>query len=295
MIRVRNVLCPLDFSSETLPEIELGVEICRHFDARLVLEHNFDPRPPNFLSVSWMWSEEKEESELEKQEVAQRQLKEVFGKIPAGIRFEGKLTRGPVDEALLLLAKQIPADLMIMASHGPSTSEHQSVTERIIVDAPCPVLTIPSGGQPRKLLEGDPGEDGLPVVVPVDFSEHSLAGLHQAFDLAQHLPFHLHLFYVEPQSGETAQVEADLKRLRGLVPEWLRDRVETHVSTGEPRKEIVALADREGAVAIVMGTHPKGGLRRLLGGSHCRELLHASHCPVWFVPVAAAREAEATS
>ena len=41
MKSIRTVLCPLDFSTPELPEVQLAVKICQTFDARLVLEHNF--------------------------------------------------------------------------------------------------------------------------------------------------------------------------------------------------------------------------------------------------------------
>lgn len=281
---IRTVLCPLDFSAPEQPEVQLGVEICRTFDARLVLEHNFDPRPPNFLSVTWMWSEEKESTEQEREVSAQLRLQEVLNKVPPTLRPEGKLTRGPVDEALLYLARELPADLMVMATHGRSNAEHQSLTERIIVASPCPVLTLPAGQEAQPFLGRDPSVSGSPVVVPIDFSSHALNGLQYAFELARWLPIHLHLLYVEADRDQDPSMAESLNRLRGLVPAALQDRVETHVGRGDPIVETVTLADREEARALVLGTHPKSALRRWFSGAHGCDLLHASHCPVWFVP-----------
>ena len=40
MLSVRTVLCPVDFSSATPRQVELAVDLCRAFGARLVLHHN---------------------------------------------------------------------------------------------------------------------------------------------------------------------------------------------------------------------------------------------------------------
>ena len=57
-MEMRTVLCPVDFSGRSGRELSLARDVCREFGARLVLEHNLDPRPPSFLTVTWMWSED---------------------------------------------------------------------------------------------------------------------------------------------------------------------------------------------------------------------------------------------
>ena len=43
---IHTVLCPTDFSPLSQRAVSLAARICRRFGARLVLEHNLDPRPP---------------------------------------------------------------------------------------------------------------------------------------------------------------------------------------------------------------------------------------------------------
>ena len=79
--------------------------------------------------------------------------------------------RRPGGLIVLSLAERIPADLIVIGSHGWSTEEHASITERIIAGAPCPVLSLHEGGEwtePLRLVT----VGGAPprVVVPTDFS-----------------------------------------------------------------------------------------------------------------------------
>jgi len=120
--------------------------------------------------------------------------------------------------------------------------------------------------------------------VPVDFSAHAINGSRYAFDLARWLPLELHLLHVEAEDEAAAEGTHIQGRLRALVPAALQERVETHVARGDPVLETVNLADSENAMVVVLGTHPKSALRRWFFGAHGHELLHASHCPVWFVP-----------
>ena len=51
-MRVETVLCPIDFSSLSDRELQVAVEICQTFGARLVLHHNLSPGTP---SVARAW------------------------------------------------------------------------------------------------------------------------------------------------------------------------------------------------------------------------------------------------
>jgi nucleotide-binding universal stress UspA family protein len=66
-----------------------------------------------------------------------------------------------------------------------------------------------------------------------------------------------------------------------------RDRVSSETAFGEPGQEILAAAERHESELVVMGTHNRGGVRRLLLGSVAREVLRGAACPVVVVPPSA--------
>lgn len=49
---------------------------------------------------------------------------------------------------------------------------------------------------------------------------------------------------------------------------------------GEPAPEVLRLAEKEDVELIVMGTHGRTGLKRLLMGSVAEEVVRESNCPV---------------
>jgi nucleotide-binding universal stress UspA family protein len=60
---------------------------------------------------------------------------------------------------------------------------------------------------------------------------------------------------------------------------------QTGTVEGIPGDEIVDYATKIGADLIVMGTHGRGGLRRVLLGSVAEKVLRAACCPVLVVPI----------
>jgi len=127
-MQIRTVLCPIDFTELSDRAMRLAVEICQRYGARLVFHHNLDVRPPNYLSVAWMWSETHEAEEEEKAAKVPERLEEIFDRVPPAIQYEARVTRGPMDTSLLYLARELPADLIVMGSHGWTDSAHRSLT-----------------------------------------------------------------------------------------------------------------------------------------------------------------------
>jgi len=83
-----------------------------------------------------------------------------------------------------------------------------------------------------------------------------------------------------PDSGHPDRAEAIKQRLRELYAPNRPIDVEYRVQEGDAAAEILRLAVEVGANLIVMGTHGRRGLSRLMAGSVATEVLHKSHCPV---------------
>jgi universal stress protein A len=293
---MNTVLCPVDFSPLSERALQLATRVCQLTGARLVLHHNLDVRPPNYLSVSWMWSEEHEGGEEKHAEETQERLQELFEKIPPELAPEAKLTRGPLETTLLFLARQLRADVIVMGSHGPTNPAHSSLTEKIIIQAPCSVLTVGESYDPEASIAEGRAVSDLPVLVPTDFSKRSISALRFAFDMASMMPHQLHVaHFLSPANGaliEGAHAE-DLKhvqeRLAAFVPPHLVDRVTFEAGVAEPVKGILEKAQELDALFILMAAHGKGPFTRYLFGNTTVGVLHGAECPVWFVPDRVAR------
>ena len=140
------------------------------------------------------------------------------------------------------------------------------------------------------------------IVVATDFSESSLVALETAYDLALQGSHTVYLVHVmEPYlvtgdptgmlhpSVEKTYREAQ-ERLKGLIPEeWNVDRANALVVRSlvlphsSPAQAITLVAADKDADLIVVGTHGRKGLTRMLMGSTAESLLRRSPCPVLVV------------
>jgi nucleotide-binding universal stress UspA family protein len=83
-------------------------------------------------------------------------------------------------------------------------------------------------------------------------------------------------------------LDEQVKRLQEIEV----DIAEPHLRSGEPDREIVALAEELGAGLIVMGSRGLGGVRRALMGSVSDGVVRHAPCPVMVVRSEKERSAE---
>ena len=298
MSEIKTILCPLDFSPVSEVELNLATQLCERFGARMILQHNIDDVPPIYLANAWMYSETHMYPEEEQEARASRLLGAMLEKLSKSMKCEGRITFGRLEDSILQLAGQFSADLIVMGTHGPSSAEHVSCTDRVLAESPCPVLTTRETASVLPDLRS--GASLQTVVLPMDLSEHSLHALEYALSLMDVLPFTLHLLHVEAplaledlralahslhfQEERRHRTSASLDRLKPLVPTKYLSHVKFEVRMGSVVDEIVAYAQSVSTTLIVMGAHPKNVLDRLIFGVNSQGVLHRSPCPVWLVP-----------
>lgn len=150
------------------------------------------------------------------------------------------------------------------------------------------------------------------ILVPIDFSPSARAALEYAGYLAGRLGAAvevLHVFeppgYVGPDTlalvpitagqhdfAQTrAEVERQVQQFLAQTPGLPATRA-VRIESGEPSDTILRVAGEGGADLLVMGTHGRTGLSRLLIGSVAEAVLRRAACPVLTlrVPSKGARE-----
>jgi nucleotide-binding universal stress UspA family protein len=126
------------------------------------------------------------------------------------------------------------------------------------------------------------------VLFPTDFSPANEACLRVAGALAQQRGATLVLLHVaQPPmtygpglAVPTADATQWTRSLEAVSPPQADVPCERLVVVGNPAAEIVDLAEREGVEMIVMGTHGRTGMGRLLMGSVAEEVVRRAPCPV---------------
>jgi len=134
------------------------------------------------------------------------------------------------------------------------------------------------------------------ILHPTDFSEQSRPAFDLACSLARDYGATLVVAHVAPPPlalptegvvlgpvfEDTAELRARLEQVRPADP---RVAVRHRLTIGPPAEEILAAAEEEKADLIVMGTHGRGGLSRVLMGSVAEAVLRKAPCPVLTVRV----------
>ena len=141
------------------------------------------------------------------------------------------------------------------------------------------------------------------ILVPVDGSEHSFRALDEACELARAMHATIVIFHVVSTAkaarlacGEPSLVAGSFDVLRqagNAVTAEAREhaclmlpagRIEVQTVLGEPIDEIVNAANNGSATWIVMGSHGRTGLARMLIGSVAEGVLRHASVPVMIVP-----------
>ena len=130
------------------------------------------------------------------------------------------------------------------------------------------------------------------VLFPTDLSDTSNLALQYAVDFAQasggrllivHVQEPIHplvggeLAYMPTLETDPEQLAATLQKIVPADPQL----VYAHqLVQGDPATEIIKLAKAEHADLIVLGTHGRTGISRLLMGSTAEEVMRRAPCPV---------------
>ncbi len=135
-----------------------------------------------------------------------------------------------------------------------------------------------------------------PVVVPFDFSEHSELALRQAVSLVESTQ-QLHVLHVLPfliptEPGvvwatidDAHRIQHALETLKEAVDKLGVSGAELEVRLGDPGQIACDRAEELGAELIVVGSHGRTGLTRMLLGSVAERVVRLAHCQVLVVKV----------
>jgi len=194
-----------------------------------------------------------------------------------GVALETRISRGvSVFSTILDEAEEIQPDMIVMGRYGRTGLARLlvgSVTARVIGHSPFNVLVIPKGATVS--FER--------ILIASDGSPYSQAAFAEALALARRQECRLFAVSVATEEGEiprakeivhqmlTAANQAGLP-LQGSVPQ------------GQPADNgIIQVAIDNEVDLIVMGSHGRTGLKRLLMGSITEQVIGQAPCPVLVV------------
>ena len=197
------------------------------------------------------------------------------------------LEQGEPFERIVHVADEENCDLIVLGRSGFSHLERElmgGVTARVIGHTDKQVLIVPENSQ----------FDLSNILVATDGSTNSESALDHAYSVAKDNGSKLTAVKVVPSDEEMIalapehirhMVEKSQGYLDSLEDKYGHNgmRLNTFVREGEPHDQITKLANDLNASLIIMGTHGRKGLSRLLMGSVTERTIGYANCPVMVI------------
>jgi nucleotide-binding universal stress UspA family protein len=290
MVPFRRILVAADFSDSSRQAFRAACSLSRVGQTQLVLLHVMEPEysaeePVYFGQQTIRYIPVPRKPE-ELDPLNERMRTEYVPDRAMDVKYQ--TVEGPTADEIVRYAEKEGCDLIVMGTHGRTGLRRLltgSVAETVLRAAHCPVLALRSPELPR------PAELFPVILHPTDFSECSEPALQVARDLARDQGARLVVLHVTPTEvvleGATAAVADPLadsdtvEKIRERVDgSDLKHPVEVRLGRGEAAAEILRAAGELGCGLIVLGTHGRTGLGRLLMGSVAEDVLRKAACPV---------------
>jgi nucleotide-binding universal stress UspA family protein len=197
-------------------------------------------------------------------------------------------------ERLVAYAEDQNIDLVVMGTHGRRGVRRMllgSVTEEVVRRAPCPVFTVQADA------DEVPSEAVRRILVPVDFSEASESAVQHATEVAQTYGAEVHLLHVveevvypsaygvEPALFSSDEVVARVEKTLGEMAreDMGYENVQASATIGYAPMTILDYVQENEIDLVVIATHGRAGLDRMLLGSVAERVIRQSPVPVFVV------------
>lgn len=281
--RIERILVATDFLESSRLSLDYAVAIAHHFRATVVLLHVVE------LSQPAMEAEMETKRPSLTRKVAQHRLNALAASVQrVDVAVERHVVEGIPADVIVRQADTLRADLLVMGVHGVHRGlEHLLIgsnTEKILLSAPCPTLTVGAHVLAGVSLGFHPNE----ILYFSDFTPEATAAAPYALQLAREFHVPVDVCQLIPEVAEknkrlreelAREYCEEMRRVLGAdPPEWSDPPFQ--LDRGMELDEILARAESQIAELIVLGVHEESLLRRHFHTSFAYQLLARATCPV---------------
>ncbi|HEY4492912.1 MAG TPA: universal stress protein [Acidobacteriota bacterium] len=293
----KRILIATDFSRASRAALYAGLGVARKCLANVLAVHCATP-----LEILLESPQPAPLQGAQLQKILGRQFEDFFPEsLYANSTKKILVGRSPAEE-IVKAARAGQCDLIVVGSHGHGGVGRTligSVAQRVTRDSEIPVMVVRDVEHSHKKYEGY-----RRILVPTDFSETSMKALDLGVRFSNFLQADLHLihvvdwptitlistvypgypfFQVKDPEPDKLRMEKTLDEL--LLKKELVGKSTTATLIGDPADEILRYAEKENIDFIVMGTHGRKGLERVLMGSTTSAVMAKSEIPVLTISV----------
>ena len=295
VITVESILVPLDFSPHSMEALQCAIPIAKRFGASVHLVHvSQGEEALELVGAGHLMRQTAGSMDFLREQLLEH------GKQVAGFWPEDCHVRtGEPYQEICTLADEIDASLIVLGTRGLTGLKRillGSTAEQVARFAARPVLVvrIRRSNKPKRFVLRK-------ILAPIDFSRCSLAGAMYAALLAKTFDAKLSLLHVfagvmppaagKAQSRASRKINAiDLENARLDMEaftelDFVRDaKRDIEICGGDAVDEICRKASDSDVHLVVISTHGRSGLNRMLLGSVAEHVLRCAECPVMVVP-----------
>ena len=292
-----SIVCGTDFSASATEAVNIAAAMARRLETSLVLIH-VDEMLGALTSNPVLIETAILQRRGELGDEAQR-LREL------GTTVEERFLSGSAFGELVRAAIKFEARLIVLGAVGHGLARRLflgSVAERTAETSPIPTLVVRPRG---RLMSWIRGKHPLKILVGYDFSAASDAALAWVNELGEIGKLETTVLYTNwppdearrlgyegplPLAANPVKIQKNLERdLKKPIAKFLPKQKVTAIvepGWGTPEGYLFEMASRKKVDLIVVGTHQRRGLGRVLLGSVSRAVLHHAKVAVAVVPPA---------
>jgi len=289
------IVCGTDFSATATEAVDIAALLARRLEAKLVLVH-VDQLYRSLISDPAILNE----AILQRRQDLDDEVRRVRN---SETNVEGQFLSGPAFDQLVTAAVNASARLIVLGAVGHSLARRVllgSIAERTAETSPIPTLVVRPAG---RLAAWVRGEHELKVLVGYDFSAASDAALAWVNELGKLGELEISVLYTNwppdearrlgyegplPLDANPQEIQKNLeqdlkKRVTKFLPKQ-KAKALVEPGWGTPEGYLFEMASRQKIDLIVVGTHQREGLGRVLLGSVSRAVLHHAKMSVAVIP-----------
>lgn len=208
---------------------------------------------------------------------------EEFGLVTRPIR--RRVLQGDAPSVIVDFARREGFSLIAMATHGRTGFVRGllgSVTDRVILSSPIPILVVNGGRTPATQI----GVEIDNVIVPLDGSELAESAIEHGEALAKLHAADLSFLRVENTNSSVMERSLALHYLEGITSTLETEGLEVkqHVPLGDPGDSVIAAGTDLANALVVMTTRGASGLKRKVRGSVADQVVRGTSVPTMVIP-----------
>lgn len=294
-MNMKKIIWATDGSSEAQEALKYAVYIAKEFSAEIT---GIYVSTNKIKSIYSEFYQSKQELFNNLEETEERNFEESFSKIESrlgskGIHFTGRILRGEAASRIVNFVRKEKADLVVIGTRGHGLFDKMligSTTLKVLKKSKTSVLAFKKRKKRRSGIKN--------ILVPVDVYEHQRSSLVYAANLASVINARIYVVYSIPMEGhiyalpnllnelvknssrELIKRVEELKLRRRLKDEKTDDlRIKTQVLHGiNPTVAITDYASSKNIDLIVINSHSRSGIKKLILGSTTEKVIQSSHC-----------------